>query len=147
MKKMTIPMLLLIITVGSAFASYQKRGKIIRTEEGWYLIPSDVNISSEDKKRFLNLAKEVGDDFGSLAYKDDNGLLQIQGSACLTEFRTVGRIMKVNLEPTKASSLSGWIFRNEKWDDNKFVKKTLAGTEKAKAALERLKPLLEKYSR
>lgn len=119
----------------------------MRTEEGWYLIPSDVNISAEDKKRFLRLAEEVGDDFGSLAYKDDKGLLQIQGTACLTEFRTVGKIMKADLEPTKVRSLSGWIFRNEKWDDNKFVKKTIAGTEKTKAALEKLKPLIEKYSR
>lgn len=146
-KTLVIPALLVLATLTCGFALPQARsGKVIRTREGLWLIPSDVKMSQADVLRVAEIARN-GSDHAALAYKDGGGLLQIEGAACLSDFRQTASEFNINLEPTKAAAAAGWFWRNKIKTKDHFTETTAGGDARIKSLDERLTPILKKYMR
>lgn len=146
-KTLVIPALLVLAVLTCGFVAPQARsGKVIKTREGLWLIPSDVRMSQADVLRVAEIAKS-GSDHAALAYKDRGGLLQIEGAACLSDFRQASSEFNVVLEPTKTAAAAGWFWRHKTWTKDKFTESTVGGEARIKALDERLEPILRKYMR
>jgi hypothetical protein len=144
MKTLVIPAILVFVTLASGFSALQTRGKVIRTKEGLWLIPTDVQMSRDDVQKVVEIVRS-GSDSAAVAYKDASGLLQIEGAYCLKDFREMSREFKVDLEPTRGNALRGWFWRNKEWTDGKFKETTVAGSDRIKALDAKLEPILKKY--
>jgi hypothetical protein len=144
MKTLVIPAILVFVTLASGFSTLQTRGRVFKTRDGVWLIPSDVRMSQEDVQKVVEIAKS-GADSAAVAYTDRGGLLQIEGEYCLKDFREMSREYKVDLEPTRGTALRGWFWKNRIFTEDHFDHASIWGSSKIKELDQKLEPILKKY--